>query len=182
MTQSMEGFLLGGTKTPGLKYDPDAKTEHTLTITEEPELRQQTNFEDGSPEFWPNGDPRMQLVVTGTVDESERIDSDDDLQRREYIKGEKQKAVGAALREAGAKTLEPGGKLWIKCLGREKISGTNKTKNLFKAAYKKPDPAQSAQASFLGNADGPGDAPPFAVGFYRPKAYLTDPGDRVEAV
>lgn len=164
MTQSMEGFLLGGTKIPSLKYDSDAKTEHTLTITDEPELRQQTDFDSGEPLTFSNGDPRMQLVVTGTVDESERIDPEDELLRREYIKGEKQKAVGAALREAGAKTLEVGGKLWIKCLGEEKIAGTRKSKKLYKAAYKKPDKAaaaQASQASFLGNADGDGSAPPF---------------------
>lgn len=161
MTQSMEGFLLGGTKIPSLKYDPDAKTEHTLTVTDEPELRQQTDFDSGELLFWPNGDPKMQMVVTGRVDESERDGVDDDLLRREYLKGDKQKAAGQALRDAGATTIEPGGKLWIKCTGREAIPGTKKSKNLYKAAYKAPDAKVAAQASFLGSSDGDSSSPPF---------------------
>lgn len=180
MSVDMSSFLLGGS-VPAAKFE-SIGTEHTLTITDEPELRQQTDYDSGEPLTWSDGKPRMQLVITGTVDESERTGSDDDLLRRLYVKGELQKAVGQALRDAGAKTIETGGKLWVKYTGDGQAEKKKNPPKLYKAAYKAPEKKAAAQASFLGSSDGPGDAPPFATAFFRPNAYLSDPGDRVEAV
>jgi hypothetical protein len=161
MTQSMEGFLLGG-KIAALKF-PSVGTEHTLTVTDEPELRQQTDFDSGAPLFWDDKEtqPRMQLVITGEVDQAAREGVDDDGLRRLYVKGELQKAMGQALREAGAKSIEVGGKVWVKYTGDGTATGRKNPPKLYKAAYKAPEAKAAAQASFLGSSDGPGDAPPF---------------------
>jgi predicted YcjX-like family ATPase len=43
MSVDMSSFLLGGGSAgaPALKFSPKDKTAHTLTVSEEPELRQQ---------------------------------------------------------------------------------------------------------------------------------------------
>jgi hypothetical protein len=141
----MDSFLLGGTKVPSAKFEK-VGDEYTLTITEEPELKQQTDYDDGTPLVWADGSPRLQLVVTGQIDESQRDGGDDDGMRRYYLKGESQKAAGQALRDAGVKTLAINGKLWMKFTGEEKNG--KKVKKLYKAAYKAPE--QSATSDFLG--------------------------------
>lgn len=167
MAQDMSSFLLGG-KIESLKY-PTVGTEHTLTITDEPYLDQQKDFDTGDPLFWDDRtdlppekrEPRMQLVLTGTVDESERLNAEDDLMRREYLKGEKQKAVGQAMRDAGAKAIEIGGKVWIKYTGDGTATGRKNPPKLYKSAYKAPEAKAAAQASFLGSSAGTDDDPPF---------------------
>lgn len=162
MTQdAMSGFLLGG-KVPALKF-ATVGTEHTITVTDEPELRQQTDFDSGEPLFWDDArtQPRMQLVITGEVDESAREGGDDDGLRRLYVKGELQKAMGQALRESGAKTIEPGGKVWVRYTGDGTASGRKNPPKLYKAAYKAPEAKAAAAASFLGSNDGDGSKPPF---------------------
>lgn len=153
-------FLLGGSSYPSLKFDAAAKTEHTLTITEHPEMRQQTEYVPGGGIgellWWDKAQtqPKMQMVVTGTVDESERTSPDDDLTRRLYIKGQMQKAVGEAVREAGASDIKKGAKLWIKCTGTERQKSGYDAK-VYTARYKAPE--GGATADFLaGTARNPG--------------------------
>lgn len=156
MSQNTSSFLLGGEKVPAAKFK-EIGDEHTLTITDK-EMRQQTDYDTGEPLTFPNGDPRMQLQLTGTVEESEREGAEDDLRRRFYLKGESQKAAGEAVRAAGAKDLEIGGKLWMKYTADEKIAGSKKVKKLYKAAYKKPE-GGTASAAFLGTGTGPASSP-----------------------
>jgi hypothetical protein len=156
----MSSFLLGGSGAPSLKFTTPGDA-HTLSLTEEPTLTQQTEFGTGELKYWKDGSPRMQLVCTGSVDESERDGADDDLTRRLYLRGESQKAVGAAVREAGVKTLEVGGVIWIKYTGDGQKGTGGFAPKLYTAKYKKPEPGQSAQASFLGDAKADGDSPPF---------------------
>ncbi|OZE88058.1 hypothetical protein CH304_00365 [Rhodococcus sp. 15-649-1-2] len=82
-------------------------------ITEEPEMRQQTNFDTDLPDFWPDGKPKMQLVVTVQTDLRDPQDPEDDGQRRFYVRANLQKAVAAAVRKAKATALEVGGTLQV---------------------------------------------------------------------
>jgi hypothetical protein len=162
MSQDASTFLLGGSAAPALKF-PSVGTEYTLTIIEKPELRERTNFQTGEVERWSDGNPKMQLVVTGTVDESHREGSDDTLERRLYIKGQMQKAVGEAVREAGERDLKVGGKLWIKYTGDGQAERGKNPPKQYKSAYKAPE---AGSAAFLaGNDEGAGakrdDSPPF---------------------
>lgn len=103
------------------------------------EPRQQTEFrtdgQPGAPLVWPDGSPRMQLPVT--VQTEQRDDHFDDGRRTFYIKGEMKKAVGAALKTAGAK-MAVGGVLTITFSGEEPTKGF--PKKLYTATYAPPTP------------------------------------------
>lgn len=148
MSTDPNAFLLGG----GGK---SAKFENvgdsvTGSITQVPEVRQQTKLEDGTPLTWDNGDPKMQLVVS--LQTELREDGDDDGIRKLYVKGSKDPAsksmhaaVAAAVQQAGAKGLEVGGRLTVRYVGNgvAKTRGFNPPKQ-YEASY------VAASASFLG--------------------------------
>jgi len=104
-----------GSGVPSAKFDTIGKTV-AGRITEQPEVRQQTDFDTGGPKTWDNGDPMMQLVVTLATDERDPDIEDDDGTRRLYVKGNMQQAVAAAVRGARSK-LEIGGRLSVTYTG-----------------------------------------------------------------
>jgi len=111
------------------------------TIDDEPQAVQQTDFTTGEPLTWPNGDPRMQVVVTLATDL--RDDSEDDGLRKVYIKGKSMTAaVRDAVRAAGAKGLERGGQLTVTYTGDgvAERRGINPPK-LYAASYAPPSAA-----------------------------------------
>ena len=107
-------WLLGG-GVPSAKFDTIGKTV-AGRITEQPEVRQQTDFDTGGLKTWDNGDPMMQLVVTLATDERSPDIEDDDGTRRLYVKGNMQQAVATAVRSARSK-LEIGGQLSVTYTG-----------------------------------------------------------------
>lgn len=118
-------------------------------------VRQQTDMATGAPLVWDNGDPRMQLVVSLQTDI--RDDTDDDGVRAIYVKGSKapgskslHDAVRAAVQDAHAKGLEPGGTLTVSYIGTEpaKTRGFNDRK-LWAARYTAPDHAATT-GGYLG--------------------------------
>lgn len=136
-------------------------------IVAAPELRQQTDFTTGALKFWDDGKPMMQLVVTVDTGEKDPLEDDDDGLRSFYIKANLQVAVKDAIRKAGAKGLEVGGKLAVKYTG----DGVAKTKGMsppkqFSAQYTPAvaaedffsDPAPAAPAAGKSAAD---PEPPF---------------------
>lgn len=156
-----EQFLLGGGNSAAFGKDDPVGTTVTGTIVST-EVRQQTDIASGAPLTWDNGDPRMQLVVT--IQTSQRNGDDDDGQRAIYVKGSKKPgsrslhdAVATAVRQAGAKGIEPGGTLTVKFVGTEPSAtrGFNDRK-LWEATYVKPD-AAAATGGFLGTEQGPVD-------------------------
>lgn len=76
------------------------------------QVKQQTDIKTGELATWPDGNPKMQLVVTIQTDA--RDDEDDDGQRTVYVKGQMQRAVQDAVRKAGARGLAEGGRLGVK--------------------------------------------------------------------
>lgn len=107
-------FLLGGGGAPGAftKFDPPG-TRRGGQIVERPELRQQTEYKTNEPLAWPDGNPRMQLIVTVATDQRDPAREDDDGHRRFYVKGDLQRAVREALKTSGATGLEAGGSLFV---------------------------------------------------------------------
>lgn len=121
MTLSAEQqFLLGGGGAPSAftKSDPVGTTVGG-PIVEQPELRQQTDFDTDALLFWDDGKPRMQLVVTVQTSLRDPSREDDDGRRRFYIKGNLQGAVRDAVRAAKASSLEVGGTLTVTRSGRD---------------------------------------------------------------
>lgn len=154
-TPTANDFLLGGGGKSAKFEQPGDTITGDIVSTE---VRQQTDLQ-GNPLVWDNGDPRMQLVVTLATDL--RDDADDDGHRAVYVKGSKafgskslHDAVRAAVQNAGAKGLEPGGRLTVSYTGAEpaKTRGFNDRK-LYEASYAAPDHA-AATGDYLGTAPG----------------------------
>lgn len=102
-------FLMGG-GAKSAKFD--AEGDKVVGTILDMQVKQQTDIKDGTPLVWPDGNPKMQLVVTLQTDA--RDDDDDDGQRTLYIKGQMQRAVQDAVRKAGARGLAEGGRLGVK--------------------------------------------------------------------
>lgn len=137
-----------------------------LTITQEPEVRQQTDYNTKEPKFFKNGDPMMQLVVTGTTDQRDPEDTDDDGTRAFYVKGKQlTSVVRDAVKAAGAKGIQVGGVLtltWVS--GGPRYDGDTtwmkENPKVYAAQYQKP--INTAANNFLATAGEP--APAVATG------------------
>lgn len=151
MSTNTNDFLLGGGGASA-KFETIGDTV-TGTVTSQ-EVRQQTDIMTGDPLTWPNGDPRMQLVVTLQTTLSD--DEDDDGIRNLYVKGSKKAgskslhdAVASAVRNARAKSLEEGGTLTVKYVGDEPSQTRGfSPRKLYEGTYASPDKA-AASAAFL---------------------------------
>lgn len=141
-------FLMGkGVKSAQF---PDGQYGATVggTIVRRPEVRQQTDFDDGKPKFYDNGDPMMQLVVQVTTSLRDPQSPEDDGVRAFYVKGNMQEAVRNAVRVSGAKGLEVGGTLTITYTGDvPNKRGRGKPAKQYTAAYQPP--ANAAADAFL---------------------------------
>jgi len=142
-------FLFGGGG-KAAKFEEVGDTVEGIII--DAQLTQQTHMETQEPLFWPDGQKRMQLVVTLQTDET---GEDDDGIRRIFAKGGRYEvaegtgtsmkdAIADAVKKAGGK-FDPGG--WLK-VG---FSGVGKKTNrgfaapkLFRAQYKPPTKSISA--------------------------------------
>ena len=71
-------------------------------IARQPEVQQQRDFNTGEPKVWNDGNPRKQLRVVLTTEVRDPEDSEDTGERAVYIRGNMQKAVAQAVRQAGA--------------------------------------------------------------------------------
>lgn len=113
-------FLMGGESVPSAfsKNDPIG-TRRGGKIVEQPELRQQTDFDSGALLTWDDGSPRMHLVITVQTEQRDPSLPDDDGRRRFYVKANLQKAVREAIRKAGAPGLEVGGSLFVTRSGQD---------------------------------------------------------------
>src|SRR5690606_20462542 len=147
----IESFLGGGG--PALKF-PTKGTWWTLTLTAEPEMQPQTDFDTGEPLHWPDGKPRMQMVLHGEIPEDERDDADDDGERRLFVKSGLVKAVRAAVREAKVKTLEVGGTLRIGYVKDGPKPARGYAPKVYEAHWTPPAPQPKADvAEFLGGGE-----------------------------
>ena len=108
-------------------------------ITNIGEARQQTEFGTGKPLTWDDGSPRMQLPITVQTNLRDPSDPNDDGKRTFYVKGEMKKAIGNALRVAGAK-MAVGGVLALTYVGDEPTKGF--PKKLYSATYQPPAPGE----------------------------------------
>lgn len=97
MSTSLDDLLVGGNKSA--KF-PTVGTTYSGKVTSV-ETRQATNFDTGKPEFWDDGTPKMQAVIS--VQTTERENAEDDGVRSIYIKmwGDQKKALIRASQEAG---------------------------------------------------------------------------------
>lgn len=108
------------------------------------EPMQQRDFTTSAPKFWDDGRPMMQLPVDVKTNLRDPEQPEDDGTRTLYIRGEMQKAIRQAVREAGAKGLREGGTLTVtySADGAVKQRGMNPPK-LYTATYLAPAVAKA---------------------------------------
>jgi hypothetical protein len=109
------------------------------TIVAPPSTSQRTNFQTKAPEFWPDGQPKMQIVVKLQTAERDPSNPADSGQRSLFIKGGVHSAVSAALAAAGAPGLRVGAELYVRWVG-EKASAQGSPAKVYEAVYRLPDP------------------------------------------
>lgn len=152
--QDTNDFLFGGGG-KAAKFETIGDTvEGTIT---DATISQQTDMETNQPLTWPDGSPRMQLVVT--LQTNERIDDNDDGVRRVYAKGGRYEvasgagtslkdAIADAVRKSGARSLDEGGTLKIGYSGEGKKTNRGfSAPKLYRAVYTAP--VKSVDASDL---------------------------------
>lgn len=121
----------------GLKFETIGTT-HTGTVKSAPRERQQTKYGTQEPDFWPNGDPKMQILVDLQTDQ--RADPNDDGERTLYVASKNlKKAIGEAIRAANASDIAAGGVLTVSYVGNDPASKNpaNPAK-LYQAQYTAP--------------------------------------------
>jgi hypothetical protein len=122
-------------------------------------MQQQRDYDSGEPLVWSDGSPRMQLVVdlqcepTGVTWEGlhrrQVAIPNDTGMRSLYVKGNLQKAVAQALRDADNAQFETGGTLVVQRIQDGDQPDKKKAAPMqFRAAWQAPTP-QSQAAGFL---------------------------------
>lgn len=113
------------------------------TIVGIPQVKQVTKI-DGTPDFFPSGDPKYQILAT--LQTTMREDQDDDGLRTLYIKSYLMQAVRLAVQQAGAPELEDGGYLKVIYTSDGEAKRGQSAPKIFQAEYRRPN----ATGSVLG--------------------------------
>lgn len=143
ITTDPNALLMGG----GKSFSFDAIGDKVKGTIASFEAGQQTDMDTDQPAFWPDGKPKMQVIVTLDTDLNE--DAGDDGSRRIYLKGSKPDtslgAVRNAVKAAGASGLEVGATLELAFIGEGEPTkkGWNKPKQ-YAARYTPPAPVDQA--------------------------------------
>jgi hypothetical protein len=119
--------LLTGKSVPSISFK-DAKVGDSFTgVITDLETAQVRNYETGDPEFWEDGNPKLQIVVTLATEYGDG--GEDDGERKVYLFGQKLQAAKAAMKEANVTKLEKGFQFTISFAG-EKPSSNKKYNNI----------------------------------------------------
>jgi hypothetical protein len=144
MSTIVEALLAGGP--PALKFDT-LGVVHSGRITAV-EARQQTDYDNGTPMVYADGNPMMQIIVDLDTDQRDPSIPDDDGSRRAYIKGQMLSAARSAVKQAGARSLLPGGTLTVAWIGEgvAKNARFNKPK-IYQVTYVAPSGVEQVLAA-----------------------------------
>jgi hypothetical protein len=150
MSDDVNEMLMGG----GARAFPfdnlgDAVEGEIVSMTK----RQQTGVDDGKPQYWDNGDPKMMIVVVLQTS-LRNYGDEDDGQRSIYLRGGNPEvgsghgtstlnAVRDAVKRSGAKGLEPGGILKLQWSGNGVAKRGFTAAKLYSAAYRAPSAMMS---------------------------------------
>lgn len=139
---SANDFLMSGGGAPSAKF-PTVGTTIGGAITEQPVVQQQRDPKDGSPKYWNDGNPMMQLVVTVQTDQRDPGVAEDDGRRRIFVKGQMKTAIQDAVKQANGRGLEVGGVLSVTYVrDGEKSNPAFNAPKVYQATYK---PAATAE-------------------------------------
>lgn len=130
-------ILMGG-GSPALKFD-QIGTVHTGTVVAEPTASQQTDFRTKVPETWPDGSPKMQVLVQVATTLRDPEKPEDDGTRTLYIKGkELTNAIRNAVRQSGANGIHTGGILTVQYVADGPAQAGFNPPKLYAATYQPP--------------------------------------------
>lgn len=151
----LDELLSGGGKTFFTKDDPVGR--QVTGVVKSVSVRQVTSFETGKPEFWDDGQPKRQAVITLATSERDPADGDDDGSRNVYVKmwGEQRKALAKAGTPAVGDTLT----VRFASLGTPPSRGMNAPK-VYEFTLVKGSPL----AADLGGQSAPSGPPAWATG------------------
>lgn len=126
----------------GLKFQQPG-TSYSGTINAEPYEEQQKEYGSDRPATYPNGDPKMQILVN--LDTQLREEADDDGRRTLYVNSPKMKrAIFDAITAAGENDLKVGGTLTVTFTGFDPNSkNPQNPAKLYSASYVAPQSAFS---------------------------------------
>lgn len=127
-------LMSGGIKSISWKDNPVGYTA-VGTITDPPKAEQMKKYQSEELDFWPSGDPKMQIIVTIQTDLRDPADPHDDGRRRLHIPPRMMTPVREAVRRAGAPGLEVGGRIAVRRTGGSGATGDPFT---FAADYGRP--------------------------------------------
>lgn len=139
MTQPHDAnALLMGGGSPALKFET-VGTSYTGTVVAEPTATQQKDFRTQQPETWPDGSPKMQVLVQVSTALRDPQKPEDDGTRTLYIKGkELTNAIRAAVRASGANGIHTGGTLTVTYIGDGQAQNGLNPPKLYAASYQPP--------------------------------------------
>jgi hypothetical protein len=146
----------GGIKSVNWKDNPVGYTVMG-TITDTPKVEQMKKYQSDELDFWPSGDPKMQIVVTLQTDQRDPANPHDDGKRRLHIPPRMMHPVREAVQRVGAKGLEIGGRLAVRRTG-----GTGATGDPYQFAAEYAAPAVDPGSLLGGSQPAPAPATPAA--------------------
>lgn len=143
---------MGGGGAPGFKFTTIGDTiEGDITDLEEAQI---IDPDTNEPQYWPGGQPKMQIIVTLQTDytagegiDPEKYSGEDDGVRRIWIKGHLYTATREAVKTAGCKSIDVGGVIKVRfdSIG-EKKKVTHSPPKLYKVRYTAPPAASVSMA------------------------------------
>lgn len=147
-------LMNGGIKSIGWKDNPVGYTV-VGTITDQPKAEQMKKHNSDELDFWPSGDPKMQIIVTLQTDLRDPSDAQDEGKRKLHIPPRMMGPVREAVRRSGAPGLAIGGRLAIRRTG-----GTGLVGSPFEFAAEYAPPTVDPGSLMGGNGAAPTSAPP----------------------
>ncbi len=126
---AIQEFLSAGSAPPAIKF-PVVGTEVSGTINGAPKLVQQRDYKTKALLEWPDGQPKMQLVIPLLLD--------DGTKGSLYVKSGLRDALHDALDDAGVQEPAMGGHLTVSYVGDEPVEGVASMAKIYQMEYRPP--------------------------------------------
>lgn len=146
--------LLMGSGAKSCKFDNLGDT-WIGTIVDQPTAKQMTKYQSTELDYWPSGDPKMQIVVPLQTDVRDPADPADNGRRVLFIPPRMMQPVRDAIVRAGAKGLTIGGRLAVRW-----ASGSGQGEGNPKQYAAEYEPPQVDVGAMLGNGQTPAQPTP----------------------
>ena len=148
-----DAFLAGGAPKAFFTEDSGVGDSVTGVISADPQVTQQTDMNTREPLTWPDGRPKMQLLLD--IQTEIRDGEDDTGVRRIYIKGKSlTEQCREALKAAGKKRFDVGGTVTVTFTRHEKLKSSDRFKSKFWSVSYEP-PSHEAMLAAQGSGEDP---------------------------